>query len=100
MSPRIAFTKTTHEGLHVDVVAFGSQSLLVLTRQLPGTAEVALQVLGLAMGEVNTPTDTWYYEYEPLPDGVSRAQLQSWLRQRGYTPGYFDQFGNFELAAA
>lgn len=100
MSPRIAFRKTTPEGLSVDIEEFEGNQLLLLTKEIPGTMKRAAQVMGLAIREINTPTVTWYYEYEMLPSTVSMSRLAKVLESRGYTLGFFDQFGNFRAKAA
>jgi hypothetical protein len=100
MSPRLAFSKRTPEGLSVEVESFGDVRLLLLAKTESGGFEKAVQVLGVAGREVNTPTLTWYYEYEPLPRDISWPKLQAWLEMRGCRVGTFDQFGNFHLKAA
>jgi hypothetical protein len=100
MSPRIAFKKTTPEGLAVDIEEFEGIRLLLLTKNLPGSAARAAQIVGLAGQEINTPTVTWYYEFEPLPTNVSLGRVTRFLENRGYKVGVFDQFGNFRAKAA
>jgi len=100
MSPRIAFKKTTPEGLAVDIEEYEGQRLLLLTKTLPGSMVRAAQIVGLAGREINTPTVTWYYEYEPLPPSLPIARVTRFLESRGYTVGVFDQFGNFHSKAA
>lgn len=97
---RIAFTKTTPEGLAVEVERYEGVDLLLLTKTLAQSNRIAVQVMGIAMREINSPTITWYYEYEPLPNSFSRTRLDQWLSLRGYTTGTFDQFGNFNPKAA
>jgi hypothetical protein len=100
MSPRIAFKKTTPEGLAVDIEEFESYRLLLLTKNMPGGVARAAQVIGLAGQEINTPTVTWYYEYEPLPANMPLSRITKFLESRGYKVGVFDQFGNFRAKAA
>ena len=100
MSPRIAFKKTTPEGLAVDIEEFEGQRLLLLTKTMPGGVARAAQIVGIAGQEINTPTVTWYYEYEPLPATLSFSRVTKYLEGRGYKVGVFDQFGNFRAKAA
>ena len=100
MSPRIAFKKTTPEGLAVDIEEFEGQRLLLLTKTMPGGVARAAQIIGIAGQEINTPTVTWYYEYEPLPATLSISRVTKYLEGRGYKVGVFDQFGNFRAKAA
>ncbi|MBM4432344.1 MAG: hypothetical protein FJ026_18650 [Chloroflexi bacterium] len=100
MSPRIAFKKTTPEGLAVDVEEFEGQRLLLLTKNMPGGVARAAQIIGIAGQEINTPTVTWYYEYEPLPTTLAVGRVTKYLESRGYKVGVFDQFGNFRAKAA
>lgn len=100
MSPRIAFKKTTPEGLAVDIEEYEGHRLLLLTKVLPGSMVRAAQVVGIALQEVNTPTLTWYYEYEPLPASLPMTRIIKFLEGRGYKVGVFDQFGNFHIKAA
>jgi len=100
MSPRIAFKKTTPEGLAVDIEEFEGQRLLLLTKTMPGGVARAAQIVGIAGQEINTPTVTWYYEYEPLPATLSISRVTKYLEGRGYKVGVFDQFGNFRAKAA
>jgi hypothetical protein len=93
--PRIAFIKTTPEGLAVDVEDYEGVPLLLLTKTMPGSRARAAQIVGVACTEVNTPTMTWYYEYEPLPNNMPRSRLARWLENRAYVLGVFDQYGNF-----
>jgi hypothetical protein len=97
---RLAFKKTTPDGLAVDVEEVEGLQLLLVTKTLPGSTARAVQILGVAGQEINTPTLTWYYEYEPLPKTVSVSRLAKSLESRGYTVGTFDQFGNFRMKAA
>jgi hypothetical protein len=99
MSPRLAFRKATPDGLSVDIEEFEGIELLLLTKETPGQPRSA-QVMGVASKEVNTPTVTWYYEYEPLPANISISRLAKWLESKGYVFGIFDQFGNFRKKAA
>jgi len=96
--PRIAFRKATPDRLLIEVLDYDGQQLLVLASDSPASKARPVQVLGLVVREVNSPTYTWYYEYTPLPSTVSRSQLVDWLAHHGYAQGTFDQYGNFRAA--
>jgi len=100
MAPRIAFRKVTPDGLSVDIEQYENLRLLLLTKELPGKRTQAVQVIGVAVQELNSPTITWYYEYEPLPQDIPLAKVNRWLQTQGYLVGVFDQFGNFQEKAA
>jgi hypothetical protein len=100
MSPQLAFRKTTPDGLSIDLEEYEDMKLLLLTKQSPSGDQRFAQVLGVAGGEVNTPTVVWYYEYQPLPKTTVFARVAKWLEMRGYTVGSFDQYGNFRSKAA
>jgi len=95
---RIAFRKATPDRLLIEVLDYRDQQLLVLAKDTPASKARPVQVLGLVVREVNSPTYTWYYEYTPLPSTVSRSDLERWLSQHGYSQGTFDQYGNFRAA--
>lgn len=99
MSPRLAFNKVTPDGLEIEIEEFEGLRLLLLAKNVPGGKVRPVQVMGVALREVNTPTLIWYYEYEPLPRTLSTSHLTHWLKDHGYTVGTFDQFGNFRQAA-
>lgn len=98
--PRLAFKKVTPDGLSVDIEEVDGLQLLLVTKTLAGSTARAVQILGVAGQEIDTPTLTWYYEYESLPKAVSKSRLAKTLESRGYTVGTFDQFGNFRPKAA
>jgi hypothetical protein len=100
MPARLAFTKTTAEGLAVEVLDYDDLALLLLTREVPSGVQRGAQLLGVAVREVNSPTLAWYYEYEPIPRHVNLERLYDFVRLNGYTLGVFDQFGNFKAKAA
>ncbi len=100
MSPRLAFRKTTPDGLSIDIEEFEGRRFLLLTKDAPGSEGRPAQILGVAGAEINTATITWYYEYEMLPRDVSRARLWSFLESLGYKVGVFDQFANFQSKVA
>jgi hypothetical protein len=100
VSPRVAFTKKTPEGLMVDIEEFEGYRLLLLTKGRSGSGARNAQLLGVAGNEINSPTITWYYDYEPLPDMTTEERAVRWLEGRGYALGFFDQFGNFRAKAA
>lgn len=99
MSPRVAFTKQTPEGLSIDLEEFEGLRLLLLTKPKSGAGLRPAQLLGVAGAEINTPTITWYYEYEPLPRTAPETRIVRWLQSKGYSVGVFDQFGNFRAKA-
>ena len=99
MSMRLPFRKVTPEGLSVDIEEFEGLSILLLTKSVSGAMAKPAQVVGVAVKEINSPTLTWYYEYEPLPKGMS-PRLTQYLEMCGYSVGIFDQFGNFRAKAA
>lgn len=100
MSSRIAFRKATRDGLLVDILEFEGLRLLLLAKDMPGGTARAVQVLGVALREINTPGFTWYLEYEPLPRTLSVGRMTDWLEKHGYAVGTFDQFGNFRRKVA
>lgn len=100
MSPRLAFRKATRDGLLVDIKEFEGLRLLLLAKDMPGGTARAVQVLGVALREINTPSFTWYLEYEPLPRTLSVSRLTDWLERHGFAVGVFDQFGNFRRKVA
>lgn len=100
--PRLAFKKVTPDGLSVDNEEVDGMTLLIVTKtgNYGNTTVRYAQILGVAGQEIDTPTLTWYYEYESLPKAVSKSRLAKTLESRGYTVGTFDQFGNFRPKAA
>jgi len=99
MAARIAFRKTTDDGLLVEVLDYQGKQILLLAKDTPQRSGRQVQVLGTVVREINSPTYTWYYEYEPLSKSLPHAALNRWLLDHGYAPGVFDQFGNFRKAA-
>ena len=99
MALRLPFRKVTPEGLSVDIEQFEGLSVLILTKNAPGASAKPAQIIGLALREINTPTITWYYEYDPLPREILPRLVQH-LEMIGYSVGVFDQFGNFRAKAA
>lgn len=99
MSQRLPFRKVTPEGLSVDVEEFEGLSILLLTKSVSGALAKPAQIVGIAGKEINSPTLTWYYEYEPLPRQIV-PRLTQYLEMCGYSVGVFDQFGNFRAKAA
>ena len=99
MAARIAFRKTTDDGLLVEVLNYQGKQILLLAKDTPQRSSRQVQVLGTVIREINSPTYTWYYEYEPLSKSLAHAALNRWLLEHGYAPGVFDQFGNFRKAA-
>ena len=95
---RIAFRKATPDRLLIEVIDYNGQQLLVLAKDTPSQNARPIQILGIVLREINSPTYTWYYEYDPLPGTISKAELSQWLIRHGYAPGFFDQFGNFQAA--
>ena len=100
MPSRIAFQKLTHEGLSVDVEDFEGQPILFLGKDAPRAQARPIQILGVAVREINTATLLWHYEYEPFPSATANPRLIRHLESLGYIVGTFDQFGNFRKKAA
>ena len=99
MATQVAFRKVTPDRLLVEVLEYEGYPLLFLAKDVPAAKGRPIQVLGLVLREINSPTYTWFYEYDPLPSTVSRVELHNWLLSHGYLPGVFDQYGNFRQAA-
>jgi hypothetical protein len=99
MGVQVPFRKVTLDRLLLEVLDYQGHALLVLAKDTPSATGRPIQVLGIVLREINSPTYTWFYEYDPLPEALSRIELNRWLLAHSYLPGMFDQYGNFRQAA-
>lgn len=95
--PRVAFQMVTPQNLTVDatevVVEGKTLNLLILAKKLPKHPQ-CIQIMGTVGKLDNTPTLTWYYEYEPIPK-LEMPRVIKAMERLGNLVGTFDQFGNF-----
>jgi hypothetical protein len=96
---RLVFCKSTPEGLSVDVESLDGTQVLLLTKRNPNRTLRWAQIMGIAGREVDSPSEAWYYEFEPLPRNVSTRRVSQKLEGLGYTLGTFDRDGNFRPTA-